>query len=34
MGVMEYIGKMMLLWLLLECGSHRKLWEDLQVSCC
>lgn len=32
MAVMEYIGKTVL-WLLLECGSHRKLWEDLQVGC-
>lgn len=30
----EYIGStMLLLLLLLERGSHRKLWEDLQVGC-
>lgn len=33
MGVMKYVGKVVLLRLLLEHGSHRKLWEDLQVGC-
>lgn len=33
MGVMEYICKTVLLWLVLEHGSHRKLWDDLQVDC-
>lgn len=33
MGMMEYTDKMVLLCLLLERGSHRKLWEDLQVGC-
>lgn len=33
MGVMECIGKMVLLRLLLEHGSHRKLWDYLQVGC-
>lgn len=30
-GMTEYIGGTMLL--LLERGSYRKLWEDLQVGC-
>lgn len=29
----EYVGRTMLLLLLLERGNHRKLWEDLQVDC-
>lgn len=32
MDVRKYIGKMVLLRLLLERGSHRKLWDNLQVG--
>lgn len=32
MDVRKYIGKMVLLRLLLEHGSHRKLWDNLQVG--